>query len=237
MVDPLQDRSSCGVVIEDPDTRNFLALRIEKGNPVAGADVVEDDPRKKNAITLAVAKLEAEALCQAVRDVCERIEIAGSIRRKKPFVHDIDIVAIPRFELSNSNTLFADPERINLLDQKLAELTSLGRFSTIAGGKKIYRLKSTAAAIPVDLYVAEPKTWATLLLIRTGSREHNIYLCSLARRLGMQLKADGSGLYREGKIIASNSEEEIFRALGLDSIPPENRERASTHRSRQDRPG
>ena len=48
----------------------------------------------------------------------------------------------------------------------------------------------------LDIYVATPETWATLLLIRTGSRAHNIKLCARARAMGMRLHADGSGLFR-----------------------------------------
>ncbi|MBN1366607.1 MAG: hypothetical protein JW967_01600 [Dehalococcoidales bacterium] len=82
----------------------------------------------------------------------------------------------------------------------------------------------------VDFYIATPETWATLLLIRTGSREHNIKLCSLARQKGMKLHADGSGLFRVSLLesepderIAGDTEDSIFKALGLPYQEPEER--------------
>ena len=146
---------------------------------------------------------------------CERIEIAGSIRRQRPFVNDIDIVLIP----SNQGQL-------------AYLLQSLGRF--VKNGPKIIRV-ATRYGIEVDIYVATPDIWATLLLIRTGSKSHNIKLCARAKSLGMKLHADGSGLFRlalnqteyenaDDERIAGDSEESIFAALGLAYVAPEKRE-------------
>ncbi len=65
--------------------------------------------------------------------------------------------------------------------------------------------------------MATPETWATLLLVRTGSKEHNISLCKRALSMHMKLHADGSGLYRLGGMVATKgaadgSREEIMIA-------------------------
>jgi len=84
--------------------------------------------------------------------------------------------------------------------------------------------------ILIDVYIAAPTTWATLLLIRTGSKAHNIRLCSRARDRGMKLHADGSGLFRLADCedtevrVAGDTEESIFAALGLPYYRPEERE-------------
>ena len=70
------------------------------------------------------------------------------------------------------------------------------------------------------MYSTNPKEWEALLLIRTGSAEHNINMSIQARKLG--LKLTHSGLTKNGKIIAS-TEKEIFEALGIDYVPPEER--------------
>ena len=146
---------------------------------------------------------------------CERIEIAGSIRRLKPFVHDIDIVCIPANQ-----------------GQFIQALKDMGKIEM--GGEKLIRVK--LPSIDLDIYIATPSTWATLLLIRTGSKEHNIKLCSRAKSMGMKLHADGSGLFRLveqksifGEVapreerIAGDTEESIFEALTLPYLAPEKR--------------
>jgi len=68
----------------------------------------------------------------------------------------------------------------------------------------------------VDLYFATAETWATLLLIRTGSKENNIRLATLAKRRGWHLAANGDGLFDEkGRRVAGDSEESIYKALVL----------------------
>lgn len=160
-------------------------------------------------MNLAKARSIAEKVKAHLEPCCERIEIAGSIRRKRPVVRDIDFVLIP----------------VNQ-GQLIYKLQELGTIK--ARGQKLIRCMTPE--IQVDVYVATEETWATLLLIRTGSTAHNIRLCTLARKKGMILKADGSGLFdlvdcegRESRI-AGDSEESIFIALGVLYKVPEERE-------------
>ena len=73
----------------------------------------------------------------------------------------------------------------------------------------------------VDLYSVTEQTWGALLLIRTESMAHNIKLSKRALSMGMKLTH--RGLVKGGKIIAS-TEKEIFEALGLSYVLPEERE-------------
>ena len=152
---------------------------------------------------LKIAEPIAERVKTTLAPFCDRIEIAGSIRRKKPFVHDVDIVCIP----SNQG-------------QFIYALQQLGKIKM--GGQKLIRCEMPE--IVLDVYVATPETWATLLLIRTGSTGHNIMLCSRAKRLGMKLHADGTGLFQSNNKIAGDTEESIFKALGLEYKTPDKRE-------------
>ena len=80
-------------------------------------------------------------------------------------------------------------------------------------GSKLMRVMVNS--VQVDIYVASEETWATLLLIRTGSKESNIRLCSLAKKKGWRLAASGDGLFNEmGERVAGDSEESIYQALG-----------------------
>jgi len=79
-------------------------------------------------------------------------------------------------------------------------------------------------SIPLDIYFATPETFATLLLIRTGSVESNIRLAARAKKRGWRLAASGGGLFNErGERIAGDSEESIYQALGLPWQRPEER--------------
>ena len=166
---------------------------------------------------LSKAKEIAAGIVAQLKPYCERLEVAGSIRRGKPEVHDIDLVVIPTGQ------------------QFYKALQQLGK---VTGGPKIYKVElpvvSQGKPFCVDINIATEKTWATLLLVKTGSKEHNIMLCKLAHSKHMKLHADGSGLLRDsgeidmfgGQIhyadnwIPCATETDIFNALGLNYKAP-----------------
>ncbi len=178
------------------------------------------------------AKLLADKVVAALTPLCERIEIAGSIRRQKAEVGDVDLVVIPKAVVGFLGPLgvpvdFPVDSVWNLLVPK--ELKKAGLKVESAGPQLVRAVFPNA--FQVDLYRAEMETWGVILLVRTGSREHNIKLCSLARSKGLMLSAsDGvtktatSGGMTTTKVIASRSEEEIFKALGLEFVEPRYRE-------------
>jgi len=137
---------------------------------------------------------------------CDRIEIAGSIRRGKPIVHDIDIVLIEK------------PESAVIIPSLLATIGAI-----TLNGSKIKRLHYGEANINIDIYTATPASWSTLLLIRTGSKENNIRLATIAKRKGWQLKANGDGLFNNHGDRIADTEESIFQVLGLPYQEPHDR--------------
>ncbi|MBA7684354.1 hypothetical protein ES703_92748 [subsurface metagenome] len=155
---------------------------------------------------LEVAQKIAKEVIKRLTPYCQKIVVAGSIRRRKTFPHDIDIVLIPS-------------DAWNLESEVLA----LARpFQPKLSGEKLKRFDYRGAQI--DLYYASPEIWATLLLIRTGSKESNIRLCSRAKGMGWHLAASGDGLFNEaGERIAGDTEESIYGALGLPFQRPEER--------------
>ena len=166
---------------------------------------------------------EAEALAfkilQVIEPCCERVAIAGSVRRRRPEVHDIDIVVIPKPFMWG---------RIPILMR-----SELGAIQGIAGPELIRMYVPFLTSCPyqdnserrvqVDFYAARPETWGVLLLIRTGSTDHNIRLCTHAKALDMMLSAS-RGVIEKGVVIASKTEEEIFKALILPYVAPGDRE-------------
>lgn len=144
-------------------------------------------------------KRAQELACHILKSLepsCERVEIAGSVRRRKPAINDIDIVLVPR-----------DWWELNKVVSRLGQVER--------SGQKLTRLVLNGG-IRVDLYYATPETFATLFLIRTGSRENNIRLYALAKKEGWHLSANGDGLFNEhGERIAGDSERSIYDALGI----------------------
>jgi DNA polymerase (family 10) len=151
--------------------------------------------RKEIIVELEEAKAIADEVIARLAPYCQRIEAVGSIRRRKPWVKDVDIVLILS-DLWNLSQQFRD----------------LG--PPVMSGDKLKRVNYKG--VQVDLYFATAETWATLLLIRTGSKENNIRLCTLAKKKGWHLAANGDGLFNEhGQRIAGDSEESIYKALGI----------------------
>lgn len=155
----------------------------------------------------------ATELVNKLRPFCDRVEVAGSIRRGKANVNDIDIVAIPNEDKLMAAGYFGRQHLVSWLATNNIE----------RNGPALAGFKYQGAN--VDIYWATPESWGTLLLIRTGSKQHNIKLCTLAKSKGWQLKASGEGLFDAYKRhIAGDTEEGIFTALGLPFIPPGQRE-------------
>ncbi len=134
-----------------------------------------------------------------------RAELAGSVRRAREIVKDVDIVA------SSS-----DPEAA------MDHFTAMpGAVEVISKGKTKSSLR-LESGIQVDIRVVADDQFPYVLHHFTGSREHNTAMRQLARSKGM--KMNEYGLFREGKPTPCDSEKEIFEALGIGFIPPERRE-------------
>ncbi len=154
---------------------------------------------------LEFAQQIAESVVKQLSPYCEKIEVAGSIRRQRPFPRDIDIVLIP-----------SDRARLDYV------LMSLGCGKMKMSGPKIARVEHVMGLdIDLDVYYATEDTWATLLLIRTGSKNSNIRLATIAKKMGYRLAASGDGLFNEvGERVAGNTEQSIFEELGLRYLGP-----------------
>lgn len=148
---------------------------------------------------------------------CNKIQVVGSIRRQKAIVRDVDFVCIAK---SPAEWRKVGKELELMLD---AKLKVSGR--TVSGDKiKRMFVPFVRGYIQVDFYNCTPETWGVYELIRTGSADHNIYLAKYALRNKMQLKYSVGLVDKAGNVLASKDEKEIFRALGLEWMPPPQRE-------------
>lgn len=166
------------------------------------------------------ARSLGERILEVIDPLVERAELAGSIRRCMDTVHDVDIVLIPRTLKLPEGIPLVSPTRVfpNLIAGKVKG--ELGGSAVIKAGPVAMTMR--VLGIPVDFYTATEETWGVNLLRWTGSKRHNIKLCTLAMKKGMRLPVS-IGLMKDGRVIASRTEEEIFRGLGLQWIPPEER--------------
>jgi DNA polymerase (family 10) len=175
----------------------------------------------------------ANRVLEALSPLCDRVEVAGSIRRQKPEVNDIDIVAIPDYSDYRIPDPFNNTVKTMRLDptetwkKHIPEVLMKGPLKLLGHqfGQELMRF-SFRDGFQVDIYRARPETWGVILLVRTGSKEHNVKLCSLARSKGWKLSASQGVVTQEGfgEVKASKTEEEIFAALGLPFVEPKDRE-------------
>lgn len=170
---------------------------------------------------LEVAEVYAAQVCEAIKPYVCKVEVVGSIRRRHPEVNDVDLIAISLDDTAwraIPGVLFKKLQAsIILRGMELIGVTLPHQVgSPIAFGTRY-------ANVQIDIYRARAHTWGVLELIRTGSKEHNTKLCAHALVNHMMLSA-AKGVIKDGFVVASRTEEEIFAALGLAYVEPKNRE-------------
>jgi len=170
----------------------------------------ETEPTVLAELQLGEAGKLAEAIKTAVEAHCDKIEVAGSIRRQKPKVHDIDFVVVAKSD--------SEWQRIN-------EILKRHKAKPNCSGKQLIKayLPCQNGLFQVDFYRAKPSTFGIHLLIRTGSADHNMWLAGYAISKGMRLKYS-EGLIKDAEPIAGEDEKGVFSALGLPYILPNERE-------------
>jgi DNA polymerase/3'-5' exonuclease PolX len=161
-------------------------------------------------LDLEEAEKAATVVKASVESLCAQIEIAGSIRRRKPKIHDIDFVVVAKSD--------ADWKKIN---EKLKQLKAR---PNCAGDSVIKAFVPCPDGLfQVDFYRAQPSTFGIHLLVRTGSADHNMWLAGCAISKGMRIKYS-EGLIKDGVAVAGETEKGVFEALSLSYPLPTQRE-------------
>ena len=165
------------------------------------------DLKRETRFKLASVEAYAGAVLANLRDLpgVEKIEAAGSYRRRKETVGDLDFVVASRSPAKVVERFTAMPEAANVL---------------AAGPTKASLVLKSG--IQVDLRVVAPASYGAALLYFTGSKAHNIALRRMAQERG--LKINEYGVYRDAESIAGETEASVYQALGLPYIEPELRE-------------
>jgi hypothetical protein len=179
-------------------------------------------------------------------DVVERIEVAGSLRRDKQDLGDVELVMIPKFK--EELNIFSEPVgKINLLNQRCDELLSMrlvekrlnkNDHAIAWGGDGRYKAL-LVGGIPVDLFIVLPdRQFGPTMLIRTGPGNANQVLVTTdgvknaEGNLGILPKGmvwEDGALWQDGSRINTPEEIDVFKAVGLPYIPPHERSLGNYH--------
>lgn len=167
---------------------------------------------------LTKARAIAEELVGLLAPACLRIEIAGSIRRRRPEVGDIELLVIPKFL-----------EHIDLLDRELGVLMLVegifdhrrNKRGSIVYGPKNKLLVHKPSGIGVDIFSTTEECWPVAMVVRTGGKATNIEISRRAIDRGMSFHAYGRGFTRaDNSELVCYSEEDVFKAVGLRYLEP-----------------
>jgi len=202
-------------------------------------------------VRLAEAKAAAAVLVNALALFCERIEVAGSIRRNKPEVKDVEIVCVPKVvqRPSRQATLFGagGTEDENLVDGVVADWLReggakprLGKDNKAAIGSSYKRLlvQVRGTWMALDLFsVLPPRQWGLIYLIRTGSGvgpSGQAYDGFGPAMLARWKSVSGGGYSKngclheaDGRPVPTPEEDDVFRVCRVVWVPPEERTSAA----------
>lgn len=177
-------------------------------------------------------RLEAEAVARELAwmlaGVCDRVVVAGSLRRGKALVGDVEILYIPRYQ-ARAFDMFTDRME-DLAAERIGELVRDGvlfkrpsKTGSFSWGEKNRLAVHTRSGIPVDLFAATEENWWNYLVCRTGPAESNMRIARAAKERGWKWNPYGVGFSRGQEVRRMGSEEDVFRFAGLAFMEAEGR--------------
>ena len=147
---------------------------------------------------------QIETRLQSISGVINAVA-AGSIRRMKETIGDIDYLVA-----------CSDPEQVIDFFVKMPEVQE------ILGRGQAKAFVKLASGIDADLLVVPEESWGSALQYFTGNKEHSVQLRKIAISKGLRLNE--WGVFKGGKRLAGATEEEVYKTLGIQWMPPEMRE-------------
>lgn len=169
-------------------------------------------------------------LCERMKPFVERFSIAGSLRRGKATVSDIEILFSPRMKIVQTDMF--KPEAMSEMEPQFGvwlqeglickRHNALGLASWGAQNKLAIHM---ASGIAVDFFTTNLDNWWVSLVIRTGGKDTNLKLTAGARKLGRTLHAYGCGVedLKTGEVWPATSEEQVFEMCGIPFLLPHQR--------------
>lgn len=175
-------------------------------NILRGIELIQ---RHAERMPLGTALPIAESVIDRLKDMPEvkRISYAGSLRRMKETVRDIDILITS-----------TKPQKV------MDAFTSLGLVSQVVAKGPTKSTILTKEGVQIDSRVVEPDSFGAALCYFTGSKAHNIQLRKMGVKKGLKINEYGVFVVKTNKKIAGKEEEDVYKTIDLPYIPPELRE-------------
>ncbi|CAM3422388.1 DNA polymerase/3'-5' exonuclease PolX [Stackebrandtia soli] len=164
---------------------------------------IEQLRQNAGKVHIGVAMSMAEQVIAALSDSADRIDYAGSLRRMKDRIGDVDILAVA-------------PPSI------MAEFRAQSYVTEVIAGGDAKTSVMTTEGLQIDLRVVPAESWGAAMQYFTGSKEHNVALRERAVKKGWRLSE--YGLFDGEDVLAAAEEKDIYAKLGMQYVPPPLRE-------------
>lgn len=185
----------------------------------------------KVKVPLAAAEKVADELMEMLSPLCKKCVIAGSIRRQKSMVSDIEILYIPKMTtIIPAGQLL--PVRVSAMEvaisyMRLGGLLAL-RPSTTGGtsfGPHVKFMVHVPTDIAVDFFATTAKRWYNSLVCKTGGKKSNKIISTAALKMGYSWATSTEGFVNKstGSIVPVKSEKDVFDFVRLHYLRPEDR--------------
>jgi DNA polymerase (family 10) len=159
-------------------------------------------------IQLGVALDVAESILAALGELnLTRAAYAGSLRRMRETIGDVDLLVAS-----------VEPSKV------MEAFVGLPHMARVLSRGDTKSTVITERGLQVDLRVIEPDVWGAAMIYFTGSKAHNVHIREMAVRKGLKLSEYGIFDAKTGKLLAAETEEQVYERLGLPYIPPTLRE-------------
>jgi len=150
---------------------------------------------------------------------CDRIAVAGSVRRGKIDPKDVEVVCIPREEVV-AEDLFSEP----IVERDVEFVEALKKWCIVKGEPEKGRYVKLVVqdGVRVDVFICRPENWGVIFAIRTGPAEFS-HRCIAKRAHRHGLRIQGGMLTEGGEVVTCGEEKDLFGRLGMPWIEPSER--------------
>ncbi|TLZ43816.1 MAG: DNA polymerase/3'-5' exonuclease PolX [Methanobacteriota archaeon] len=164
----------------------------------------------ESVFLLATAHAVADVVLGYLRERApiHQVAAAGSLRRMKETVRDIDVLATT--------------DKPAAVVEAFTHMPGVREVIAAGERKSVVLFDVEDRFVQIDLRIIEPGSWGAALQYDTGNKDHNIHLRTMAEKRG--LKLNEYGIFRDDTKVAGETEESVYSTLGLPWIPPEMRE-------------
>jgi len=205
-IDALEEAAKNGALLDLPRMGQKFTDKLLKG--------IEDHRRNASRFRIDVAREHAERIAELIRQFpgIDTITPAGSLRRGRESVGDLDLLVTgPACE----------PDVVAAAVEHVATLPLIDKLLARGQNKVSFNLRN---GLQVDVRLLPRASYGAALQYFTGSKHHNVALRQRAIKRGLTLSEYALLRLEDNKIIAAETEQDIYNALDLDYIPPELRE-------------